>query len=100
MDYLPDYKCPAVCKNKKQYLDANLSYLIVDEDFPAEIPLITESEYEAILAERAAGVGSALENRLYNVYSISGEFKGLLNQDQLDLLDPGIYIIDNRKVVK
>ena len=87
-------------KTKKQYLEANQSYLIVDEDFPAEIPLITESEYEAILAERAAGVGSALENRLFNVYSISGEFKGLMNQDQLDLLDPGIYIIDNRKVVK
>lgn len=87
-------------KTKKQYLEANQSYLIVGSDIPDEIPLITESEYNDILAAREASVSAVSTNHLYKVYSISGESKGLLNQDQLDLLPSGVYIIDNRKVVK
>jgi hypothetical protein len=90
----------ADAKTKKQYLEANQSYLIVGPDIPDEIPLITESEYNDILAAREASVGTVSTNHLYKVYSISGESKGLLDQDQLDLLPSGVYIIDNRKVVK
>lgn len=88
-------------KTKKQYLEANQSYLMVGADIPDEIPLITEAEYNDILAQREALEVGAVSDvlRLYNVFSISGEFKGRLSQDEIDQLPSGIYIVDNRKVV-
>ena len=87
-------------KTKKQYLLANQSYLTVGPEIPDEIPLITEAEYQDILAEREALVSPVSDaSRLYNVFSISGEFKGKLSKDEIDKLPSGIYIIDNRKVV-
>ena len=85
--------------NGKQYLAANQSYLVVESDCPSEIPLITEAEYEEILANRAnAAVHTASYSTLKEVYSISGRFIGKLTPDEIKKLSPGIYIIGRRKV--
>ena len=87
-------------KTKKQYLEANQSYLIVGSDIPDEIPLITESEYNEILAARAATVGTVSEgDKKFDVYMISGQKVGVMSTQELDILAPGVYIIGNRKVV-
>ena len=85
--------------NGIQYLAANQSYLIVGSDCPQEIPVITEEQYAEILAERAnAAVHSATYSRLKEVYSISGKFIGMLTSEEINNLDPGVYIIDRKKV--
>ena len=87
-------------KTKKQYLEANQSYLVVGSDIPDEIPLITESEYNEILAARAATVGTVSEgDKKFDVYMISGQKVGVMSTQELDILTPGVYIIGNRKVV-
>ncbi len=86
-------------ENGIQYLAANQSYLIVGSDCPQEIPVITEEKYLKILADRAnAAVNSATYSRLKEVYSISGKFIGKLTAGEIDNLDPGVYIIDRKKV--
>ena len=83
----------------KQYLAANQSYLVVDSDCPSEIPVITEAEYEEILANRGdAAVHIASYSTPKEVYSISGRFIGKLTDDEIKKLSPGIYIIGRRKV--
>ena len=87
-------------KTKKQYLEANQSYLIVGSDIPDEIPLITESEYNDILAARTATVGAvSASDKKVDVYMISGQKVGAMSTQELDVLAPGVYIIGNRKVV-
>ena len=86
-------------ENGKQYLAANQSYLVVESDCPSEIPVITEAEYEEILANRSdAAVHIASYSTLKEVYSISGKFIGKLSADEIKKLSPGIYIIGRRKV--
>ena len=86
-------------ENGIQYLAANQSYLIVGSDCPQEIPVITEEKYLKILADRAnAAVNSATYSRLKEVYSISGKFIGMLTSEEINNLDPGVYIIDRKKV--
>lgn len=85
--------------NGKQYLAANQSYLVVGSDCPSEIPVITEAEYEEILANRGdAAVHIASYTTPKEVYSISGRFIGKLTTDEIKKLSPGIYIIGRRKV--
>lgn len=103
-------------KTKKQYLEANQSYLMVGEDIPDEIPVITESEYQAILARRAEEqriadsirVADSIAARIdrivpdktgHSVYMISGRNLGNLTKEEIEQLPAGIYIIDRRKVV-
>lgn len=92
-------------KTNKQYLEANKSYLVVGPDIPDEIPLITEAEYEEILARRiedsiAAVTPVAFEkNVASDVYMISGRSLGKLTREEIQQLPAGVYIIDNRKVV-
>lgn len=82
----------------KQYLAANQSYLVVDADCPSEIPVITEAEYEEILANRSdAAVHVASYSTPKEVYSISGRFIGKMTADEIKKLSPGIYIIGRRK---
>ena len=51
------------------------------------------------MADRAnAAVNSATYSRLKEVYSISGKFIGKLTAGEIDNLDPGVYIIDRKKV--
>lgn len=86
-------------ENGIQYLAANQSYLIVGSDCPQEIPVITEEQYAEILAERAnAAVNSSTYSRLKEVYHISGKFIGKLTSEEIAKLDPGVYIIDRKKV--
>ncbi len=83
----------------EQYLAANQSYLVVGSDCPSEIPVITEAEYEEILANRGdAAVHIASYTTPKEVYSISGRFIGKLTTDEIKKLSPGIYIIGRRKV--
>ena len=87
-------------KNGKQYLEANQSYLIVGENMPEELPVVTEEEYEVILQERIkASVKDAEMEKLYSVYMISGRKVGDLDKTQLNLLPEGIYIVNNRKYI-
>lgn len=83
----------------KQYLAANQSYLVVDADCPSEIPVITEAEYEEILANRSdAAVHVVSYSTPKEVYSISGRFIGKMTADEIKKLSPGVYIIGRRKV--
>ena len=85
--------------NGKQYLAANQSYLVVEPDYPSEIPVITEAEYEEILANRGdAAVHVTTYSVSKEVYSISGRYIGKLTGAQISELSPGIYIIDRKKV--
>ena len=89
----------AEIENGKQYLAANQSYLVVERDYPSELPIITEAEYEEILAERGdAAVHGTSYSTLKEVYSISGRFIGKLTGEQISRLSPGIYIIGRKKV--
>jgi hypothetical protein len=83
----------------KQYLAANQSYLVVESHYPSEIPVITEAEYEEILARREnAAVHSTTTASIKEVYSISGRFIGMLTAKQISELHPGLYIIERKKV--
>ena len=86
-------------KSGKQYLAANQSYLVVEPDYPSEIPVITEAEYEEILAKRGdAAVHITTYTVPKDVYSLSGRYIGKLTGAQIGELSPGIYIIDRKKV--
>ncbi|MBR4842786.1 MAG: hypothetical protein IK006_06820 [Bacteroidaceae bacterium] len=87
-------------KDKKQYLEANQSYLVVGENMADELPVVTEDEYQAILEERLnASVKSHATEKRYTVYQISGRKLGELDEKQLNSLPDGIYIVNNRKYV-
>ena len=88
-------------KNGNQYLEANQSYLIVDADMPAELPVVTEEEYELILQERinASVKKTSAGERKYSVYQISGRSLGQLNEEQLNSLPEGIYIVNSKKYI-
>ena len=89
----------AEIESGKQYLAANQSYLVVERGCPSELPIITEAEYEEILANRAnAAVHITTYSVPKEVYSISGRFIGKLTGTQISELSPGIYIIDRKKV--
>ena len=91
-------------KTKKQYLAANQSYLVVGNDFPEEIPIITESEYQAIIDQRIADSIAAVLPAIPQsdgsvVFTISGRSLGELTPQEIEKLPAGIYIINRKKVV-
>lgn len=93
-------KEPVDSKTNKQYLAANQSYLVVGQDIPDEIPLLTESEYQAILDERIqAKVPLVSQGKLSEVYSLSGNYLGNLTETEISQLPSGIYFINRRKMV-
>lgn len=81
----------------KQYLEANQSYLPVESDLPAEIPVMTESEYEEWIASSVPA--SVMEEDEVNVYMLSGRNLGKVSKDEINSLPAGIYIIGRKKVV-
>ncbi len=89
---------------KKQYLTANQSYLPVGEGFPSSLRIMTEAEYEALLAHRADSIAASVRlvapgKTLEKVYQISGRFVGELTAGEIEMLPAGVYIIGKRKVV-
>lgn len=97
-------KEPADKKTGKQYLAANQSYLVVGTDIPDEIPIITESEYQAIIDQRiadsiAAFVPAIPQSEGSVVFTISGRSLGKLTPQEIEQLPTGIYIINRKKVV-
>lgn len=91
----------------KQSLLANQSYLPVGEGIPNSVPIITEAEYQALLARRADSIAAIVASvnvavsatPLNKVYQISGRFVGELTAEEIEMLPAGVYIIGKRKVV-
>lgn len=89
---------------KKQYLTANQSYLQVGEGIPSSLRIMTEAEYDALLAHRADSIAASVRlvapgKTLDKVYQISGRFVGELTAGEIEMLPAGVYIIGKRKVV-
>ena len=91
----------------KQSLLANQSYLPVGEGIPNSVPIITEAEYQSLLARRADSIAAIVASvnvavsatPLNKVYQISGRFVGELTAEEIEMLPAGVYIIGKRKVV-
>lgn len=74
-------------------LDANCSYLDGCSALPAQIPIMTEEEYEL------AAVSATTVAAKQKVFNLSGQFMGNYSIDEAQSLPSGIYIIGNRKLV-
>lgn len=85
---------------KEGNLDANSSYLDGCAEFPAQIPVMTEAEYQEFLKkQQEAAVPATQAIAKVEVYNVSGRFLGKLSPDDVQGLPAGIYIMGRRKVV-
>lgn len=81
-----------------QYIPANSCYLKVDANCPAELAILTEKEYEDLLATGILEI-TAEDGAEQPIYSISGKMVGSKASSTV-ALPKGIYVAGGKKFIK
>lgn len=88
-------------KSNQSYIGANEAYIQVPSNYPDVLQVVTQSEYEDILASGIYGVSIEKANvnpRTKGIYSISGV--RVAETKDFDKLPSGVYIVDGKQQMK